>query len=510
MYDNIMNDVFCIFKNKFSKTCNFVEKYVAFFVLAFVVVAGIYLRLKLLCSNQPFGFDECALASNIIAKNYIEFFRPLDFYQVAPPMFLVVEKFMYECFSENFSTEFSLRIFPCLCSILSLIVIPLFVHKIYKNICVTSGVAFMTAFTILVVNYANEVKQYSCELFVASVLMMFFYFFDVEKYSKTKLFCASLIISIAPLFSTSSFFVIAIGSLIVLWNIYDRKKSISYAIFYLFPIFICTVLYAVFFYKPIHDKLYVFMSNYWIITNPSMFTFENFGSMVLPKLEFLMKEFCGIDYFHWKLFFLCNFALFLFYKNRKLIFLCLGILALTIFAGFINSYPFEARLILFLFPILAIIYMQAFLFIKNKYVSTFVAITLFVSTICCLKNPVSDYVVHNTVISDVFQKLKEINPELKNVIGTKSCLVCFDGNDVVYDLDIWKDFDKDNFEKLLSDLPKDTYYIYLPYRRMSSSYNRELKDYLINSNNKLKIVNFYAFGEDDKQFVVEIINTIGE
>lgn len=95
MYDNIMNDVFCIFKNKFSKTCNFVEKYVAFFVLAFVVVAGIYLRLKLLCSNQPFWFDECALASNIIAKNYIEFFRPLDFYQVSPPMFLVVEKFMY-------------------------------------------------------------------------------------------------------------------------------------------------------------------------------------------------------------------------------------------------------------------------------------------------------------------------------------------------------------------------------------------------------------------------------
>ncbi len=504
MYDDIMNNFFLIFKNKFSRFCDFIERYGMIFVLTFVILAGIYLRLKLLFSNQSFGFDECALTSNIILKNYSELFKPLDFYQVAPPVFLVAEKFSYVSLSKYFSVEIALRIFPCICSILSLIMLPIFVHKVYRNICVTSGVAFITAFTPNVVNYANEVKQYSFELLIAILLMMFFYFFDVKNFSKIKLFLAGIIISFLPLCSSSAFFIVAIGSLIVLWNIFQNKKSVFYAVVYLIPIFIGTILYTALFYKPVHDALYGFMANYWIDTNPSMFTFENFYLLFTVKTEFFLREFCGIDYPHWGVFFWGNFILFLILKNKKLIVMFLGILGLTVLAGFLNIYPYEARLILFLLPIFSVLYLQSFLFIKNKYVSTFVVITLFVSTLFCLKTPINEYLTHETCIRDVFQKLQEINPELKNVIGIKSCFISYGGKDVVYDLDIWQNFDKYKFKKMLSSMSNDTYYVYLPFRRMSSSYNRDIRDFLMSSDNNVKVVNFYSFDEDDKLFIAEI------
>lgn len=504
-----MNNHLKNLENFFSKICNFIRNYGLFVLLFFIILAGIFLRIKLVLSNQSFGFDECALTSNILTKSYIELLKPLDFGQVAPPLFLFIEKFIYQIFGEFLPIETTFRIFPCLCSILSLILLPFFVHKVYKNSLFTCGVAYISAFIPYVVNYANEVKQYSCELLVSIILISFFYFFDIKNCSKKKLTVLAILIGISPWISLSSLFVIAVGSLLLLSNINQRFRNcekIKYYVLFLLPLYVCFLLYWLLFAKAVHEALYAFMLEYWQNINPAMFNYLNFYQMFSLKTEYFLSNFSGIDYHHWHLFFWGNLALLLFFKNKKMIFLILGTLILTIIAGFFQLYPYEPRLILFLFPFFAIIYMQSLLFFKNKYLTAFISITLFVATIISANLPLSEYVVHKSEIRNIFEKLKEINPTLKNIIAPKSCYICYGGEKLVYDLDIWKQFEEDKFKQMLQNLPKENYFIYLPYKRFNSSFNRELRDFL-KSSEQIKLVSFYSFGEEGRLFIAEVTTT---
>lgn len=500
-----MNTFFEILKKSETKASNQIQKYGLLLLLLFIIFAGIFLRIKLVLSNQSFGFDECALSANLITKNYADFIKPLDFGQVAPPLFLIIEKLMFVLCHEIFPIEMTFRFFPCFCSILSLILLPIFVDKAYKNRLFTCGIAFISAFTPYVVNYSNEVKQYSCELLISILLISFFYFFDVKNFSKKKLILFSLLLGLSPWISLSSLFVISIGSLLVLFDINQNCKScekIKYIISYLFPI--CAVFFVYWFVyaKSVHEHLYDFMLEYWQNVNPSMFSHLNFYQMFSQKTEYFLSNFCGIDFIHWHLFFWCNVALLLLIRNKKMNFLLLGSLILTVIAGFLKIYPYEPRLILFLFPVFAIIYMQSFLFFKNRFFTVLITITLFVATISSIRLPLSEYIVHKSEIRNIFEKLKEINPTLKNVIAPKSCYICFGGQELLYDLDIWKEFEKDEFEQLLKNYQQDEYFIYLPYRRFNSSFNREFRDFLFSSE-FFEVTEFYSFGDENRVFVAK-------
>ena len=46
--------------------------------IAIIIAIGIILKLKAYFYNQSLFHDECALAVNILDKNYLELFKPLD------------------------------------------------------------------------------------------------------------------------------------------------------------------------------------------------------------------------------------------------------------------------------------------------------------------------------------------------------------------------------------------------------------------------------------------------
>jgi len=64
--------------------------------------------------------DEARLALNIIDKSYTQLLQPLDMNQIAPILFLWIEKTLLNFLGNS---ERSFRLFPLICSILSL---PLF------------------------------------------------------------------------------------------------------------------------------------------------------------------------------------------------------------------------------------------------------------------------------------------------------------------------------------------------------------------------------------------------
>ena len=64
------------------------------FVIIAVLLLSIYLRLDAFFINNTFFTDEILLAVNVLNRNYSELFFPLDYFQSAPYLFLVLSKFI--------------------------------------------------------------------------------------------------------------------------------------------------------------------------------------------------------------------------------------------------------------------------------------------------------------------------------------------------------------------------------------------------------------------------------
>src|SRR5262245_60322507 len=86
------------------------------------VVLGVLLRVVRYLLNYPLWCDESMLAANFLDRGYVDLFRPLDFRQVAPLLFLLIELSAVKLL--GFS-ELTLRLFPFLCGAAS---VPLFRH----------------------------------------------------------------------------------------------------------------------------------------------------------------------------------------------------------------------------------------------------------------------------------------------------------------------------------------------------------------------------------------------
>src|SRR5947207_13177836 len=85
-------------------------------VTAFVVL-GLVARCVRYLLDFPLWEDECFLCVNFIDRTFAGLLQPLDFHQVAPPLFLWIELAAVKLFGYG---ERSLRLFPFLCSVASL------------------------------------------------------------------------------------------------------------------------------------------------------------------------------------------------------------------------------------------------------------------------------------------------------------------------------------------------------------------------------------------------------
>ena len=90
-----------------------------YILLALIFILGIYLRTRVYLTNQSFWHDECALAWNIVNRDYLGLFQPLRFLQVAPSMFLIYTKILVKYFG---TSELIFRIVPFVSSILAMFI----------------------------------------------------------------------------------------------------------------------------------------------------------------------------------------------------------------------------------------------------------------------------------------------------------------------------------------------------------------------------------------------------
>ena len=115
----------------------------------------------------PLWDDESFLCVNLIHRSYAELLQPLDYHQVAPILFLWIERTAVNLL--GFS-EYALRLFPFVCSIAGLFLF----RRVARQLL--SGPALLFAVAIFAVSYpgiryAAEAKPYGTDMFISLVML---------------------------------------------------------------------------------------------------------------------------------------------------------------------------------------------------------------------------------------------------------------------------------------------------------------------------------------------------
>ena len=133
-----------------------------------LVAVGALLRLREYAANRSLWRDEASLVYNVLHRGWLGFDHPLDFNQGTPPGFFVIEHAVASIFG---STELALRAPALLASVLALVVMAVLVRR---ELDATTGLVALALFAgaTALIEYGNEVKQYSLDVLVALLIAL--------------------------------------------------------------------------------------------------------------------------------------------------------------------------------------------------------------------------------------------------------------------------------------------------------------------------------------------------
>ena len=133
----------------------------------FFVGLGVVVRLVRYFVNYPIWHDEAFLAVNFWDRDYSICCRPLDYGQVAPWLFLAIERTIVTWLGYS---EPVLRLFPTVCSVLSL---PLFCHIAGRFLRGTPKLLAVAVFAVSFypIRHGAEIKPYASDLLAALILL---------------------------------------------------------------------------------------------------------------------------------------------------------------------------------------------------------------------------------------------------------------------------------------------------------------------------------------------------
>lgn len=315
--------------------------------LIFLFLAG--LLLVQFFFNRSLWNDEAMLALNIIRRNYLDLLRPLADHQIAPALFLLVEKAVTKIFGPS---ELALRLFPLLCGIASLVLIYKVCLALFNDRSVAVVSLCLLGLTPNFIYYSSELKQYAGDLMV---LLAVYYgaFARGEKLERNRMLFLSVVGAIAIFLSNVSVVsLFAAGSLLLFEDL--RRRRFSTAV----PIFVWTVCFAInfaFFMKD-HPTM-SFMRNYWIDSFMPLSSLEQlFGKWAPKKISQVFFELLPSGPV--KRFYVVTILLYVFGLVRmvmnckfKLVYVCVVPVAVHLLMSAAKIYPFDLRLILYLSPL---------------------------------------------------------------------------------------------------------------------------------------------------------------
>lgn len=325
-----------------------------------LVVYGIVVRLIQYLHNRSLWYDEASIALNVINRSYLELLNPLDHNQAAPPGFLWVEKLAVQLWGDS---EYVLRIFPLVASVVSLIAFYYFARRYASPLAATIAIALFASLRYTVY-YATEVKQYSSDVMVAILLCLLLIPLRQLILSKNKLIWLSFAGAIATWLSHPTVFILGGIELGYLLTATNRQRI--YLLLNRLPVYLTWLLsFGSLYFLTIRNTMgNETLTNSWEERFPSSFIDIVWLFDALGRFFYRPLGFPGIiDAIAIVAFIL---GCIVYYRRKKPIFLALvAPFFATFLASYLHKYPFRDRLVFFLVPLALLLISEGVIWLSN-------------------------------------------------------------------------------------------------------------------------------------------------
>ena len=319
----------------------------------FILVTGILLRVIQFLYNRSLVHDEAALALGLIDFD-ISVFQPLPNQQSAPILFLLIERFFIILFGKS---EYTLRLFPLICSLISLPLFRIFVLRFSKDEK-TMLISFaLFSFSPLLIYYSSVLKPYIVDTMV-------FLFLIIIGYGNSKQAQKYLWLSFwGVIFIFLSNIAVFILFVIYIWffsiQIKEKKFHLSFFISGITILVAFAFNYLLFVRN---NPLKEFMVDYWQFAFMPLNPFTtDFWSWLITSFSLHFKRLlAGFIVPNGFIYFLAGLSLFLFLigivknvfaKKIEFVYVILSPVILHMLISSLELYPFRSRLILYLSPL---------------------------------------------------------------------------------------------------------------------------------------------------------------
>ena len=193
------------------------------FAWYFILVLGLFLRLRQFFINRSFWADEASLAFNLANRSYNELTQLLDYQQAAPVGFLFIEKTFIVILGNR---DYILRLFPLFSGILALFLM----YRIARVYLGNAGMFAVLVFSIgwAPVYYSSELKQYMSDAMISLLILYLASKYIRENASARNFLWLGGIGTVVIWISHPSVFTLAGAGLVLLLEKLLRKNQVPF------------------------------------------------------------------------------------------------------------------------------------------------------------------------------------------------------------------------------------------------------------------------------------------
>lgn len=338
-----------------------VERLKSLSVIHWLLVLGVFFRVRQYFSGRSLWVDEASLAVNIVNRTFSELTLPLDFDQGAPLGFLFIEKLLILIFGNY---DYILRLFPLFSGLVALYFMYKLADKHFGKFGMIAILFFL--FSDSMIYYSSELKQYASDVMISLLLIYFSLQCFTQESRSRDIFVVGAVGIMAIWVSHTSIFILPIiGILLVIDKFFKREYAQLRLVFGAGILWVSTFTFIYFIslrYLAGNDNL----QEYWSHSFAPLPPWRHFDwyqislTSILPHIQpsFIPSIFPSFNQKY--LLFLC-FTLTalgicsLFLSKQKLAILLTFPLVLAFIASAIHFYPITDRFLFFWFPSLLLL-----------------------------------------------------------------------------------------------------------------------------------------------------------
>lgn len=364
-----------------------------------IIFLGVGVSLYMLYVNRTLWLDEAMGAFSFSQRNIINLtFGAFEWNQTAPVIYLYIVKFITLIFG---NTEITLRVFSFISYIMLLVLAFVISNKIFKMKYPIFPVAYFASMTFIL-KYSNIFKVYMFETVCVLLVLLLYYLYKNNKINFKKLIIAFMVLIWAS--NPSCFF---IGG-VLLYELGEAilnkdKNKIKQVIIGIAAVFICFIIYYLYWLNAIATS--DTMQGYWANNN---FPLIPTSMADIIKAKQLCSTLIGqFDNYNLLIVFLSILSLLIgIYKKDKYKIIIILSMLITLFASYINMFPVDGRMWLFIYPIMVILTFDTLnILITNNIFNKFIVVCLALFLIFQNKG-IRTYMVKD----NIYWKGEEANP----------------------------------------------------------------------------------------------------